>query len=771
MLHPKKRWVYPEVRADFAQTIQETYGVSSLVSQVLANRVERVEECEQWIHEPAQAFHDPFSFYDMDKAVNRIRTAVDQEERILVYGDYDADGVTSTSLLVSVLQDLGAIVSYYIPNRFTEGYGPNAAAFRHAFEEGVTLLITVDNGISGIEPVAKAQSWGMDVIVTDHHEMGPELPEAFATIHPRHPSGAYPFGELAGVGVTWKLAHALLGDVPEHYLDLVAIGTVCDLVPLVGENRFIVQRGLRRLQQTNRIGLRALCQKAGTDMAGITEEGIGFTIGPRLNAPGRLGDADVAVELLREEDPEQALLYTDEIDAINKERQKLVSQTTKEAEELVKENDDKVLVIAQEGWNPGILGIVASKIVREYEKPTFVLAIDKDKGTAKGSARGIQSWDLYRALSTCRDILPHFGGHARAAGLTIKLENLDLLRERLNQLAEEELTEDDFVPIQQIDAILSLEDVTLDAIEELEKLAPFGMNHPKPYVLLENVPKTTVRKIGSQQNHAKLTFIDGEAKVDGVAFGNGALADLLSKGARCSVVGQLQMNEWNGRRSPQMIVEDVAVAHCQVFDWREQVKKLQQLRHLRREDVRFVSFGEGALDALGLKQEPFPSEHHYSESNERHVVLVDLPPSVEALHDEIKAHDPTHIYALFHEASSAYFEHLPKREQFKWWYAMIGQKGPFHMERDLPRIAKSKKWSVASIRFMSQVFFELEFATIEDGLIRASTSPMKRSLKESATYRRFQAQAEIEQRLLYCSYEELQEQLLPCQKEKQQVLV
>ena len=312
----------------------------------------------------------------MKTSVERIQIAVEHQEPILIYGDYDADGVTSTTVLMSALKDIGANVQFYIPNRFTEGYGPNENAFREAAASGIRLIITVDTGISAVQEAILAKELGMDLIITDHHEPGPELPDAYAIIHPGLAGSHYPFADLAGVGVAFKLAHALYGDTPEHLLDLVAIGTIADLVPLHGENRLIVKAGLKKLTVSTRPGLQALCQIAKTKLSEANEETVGFVIGPRLNAAGRLDHAKPAVELLMADDLETAEKLAEAIDNLNKERQLIVSDITKEAIRMVEEQStadiSNVLVIGKEDWNPGVIGIVASRLADRFYRPAIV---------------------------------------------------------------------------------------------------------------------------------------------------------------------------------------------------------------------------------------------------------------------------------------------------------------------------------------------------------------------------------------------------------------
>ena len=456
MLKPKTRWNVQSADEEKVAALANELHITPLVATLLVNRgLDTIESARSFLFVKNQTFHDPYLLKDMDKAVNRIKEAIRRKEKIRIFGDYDADGVTSTTVMVTTLTKMGADVDFYIPNRFTEGYGPNPGAFRLAADQGVKVLISVDTGIAALEEARLARELGMDYILTDHHEPGPELPEAYAIIHPKIENNPYPFKDLAGVGVAFKLAHALLGELPEDLLEIAAIGTIADLVPLNGENRLIAAQGIEHLRQTNRPGLVALMKVSNIQQDVLDEESIGFAMAPRINAVGRLGDADPAVDLLMSPSLEEALELASEINEINKERQAMVAAM---AEEAFREVEDKypldangVLIIGREGWNSGVVGIVASKLVERFYRPAIVLSFDSEKGLAKGSARSIDGFDLFANLSTCRELLPHFGGHPMAAGMTLKIEDVPELRARMNKLALEQLNEEDFIPVTQLD--------------------------------------------------------------------------------------------------------------------------------------------------------------------------------------------------------------------------------------------------------------------------------------------------------------------------------
>jgi len=426
MLHSKANWKVTEIEEASVSKLAEKIGLSKIATRFLVQRgMKNKEEVDAFLHMDESALHDPFLLKNMDKAVNRIHEAIKSEERILVFGDYDADGVTSTSLMYMTLKLLGANVGFYVPNRFTEGYGPNEKAFRHAAEEEISLIITVDTGISAIHEADVAKELNIDLIITDHHEPPPSIPDAFAVINPKQQDCSYPNENLAGVGVAFKVSQALMDRIPEEFYDLVAIGTIADLVSLQGENRFLAMKGIQSLGRSQRPGLKALLEIAGSNGQDITEEQIGFLIGPRLNAAGRLDSADPAIELLITEDLLEAEELAQMIDDLNKERQQIVKDIAKEAEEQVEKNGiPPVIIVGDYGWNAGVIGIVASRLVEKYYRPTIVMSFDEESGLAKGSARSIEGFDLFQSLSKCREWLPHFGGHQMAAGLTVIINEI-----------------------------------------------------------------------------------------------------------------------------------------------------------------------------------------------------------------------------------------------------------------------------------------------------------------------------------------------------------
>ncbi|MCA0986179.1 single-stranded-DNA-specific exonuclease RecJ [Guptibacillus algicola] len=764
MLKSKTRWKLAESDETNIDQLQSELGISRLATSLLVNRgIQSAETARRFLYKENLIYHDPYLMDGMKDSVQRIKEAISNNERILIFGDYDADGVSSTSVLVYTFNELGAEFDYYIPNRFTEGYGPNETAFRKAKEDGYDLIVTVDTGISGVHEAEVAKEIGIDLIITDHHEPPPVLPDALAIINPKKPGCTYPFKGLAGVGVAFKLAQALLDRIPGHLLEIAAMGTIADLVPLQDENRLIASEGIRALQHSDKPGIKALLEVCGLKGQELNEEHLGFGIGPRLNAVGRLEHAGPAVELLTTEDFTYAKQLAEEIDSLNKSRQELVNTMTKEAIEEVETNypldDNRVLIIAREGWNPGVIGIVASRLVEKYYRPTIVMSIDREKGVAKGSARSIEGFDMFMNLSECRDILPHFGGHPMAAGMTIDLEYLDELRSRLNAQANEKLTEADLTPLTKVDLHCSIEDISLDTIEQMNLLAPFGVSNPKPVVMLKDVNLAQIRRIGSQENHLKVSLKEGGATLDGVGFNFGYVFEEIASRAALSVIGQLSINEWNGLKKPQIFVHDLAVNEWQLFDYRGIRDLNKRLENLPIEKLTMIAFRDSTVDKLGIQNWSDLILHNPLEANlsfeNRYVMLLDLPYVEEDLIELFrKGGKPERTYAVFEHEEDHFFSTLPSREDFKWYYGFLMKRGSFHL-KDAAKLAKHKGWSKETVNFMSQVFFELNFVRMEDGLISINPQSVKNELTSSKTYRSKLEQAKLENDFCYSSYHAL----------------
>jgi single-stranded-DNA-specific exonuclease len=765
MLQPKTRWRLAETDEEKATTLARELGIAPLIAKLLVLRgMDHPETAKRFLTPEPLHFHDPFLLHGMEKSIARVKKAIQTNEPILIYGDYDADGVSSTSLMIHMLRQCSANFNYYIPNRFTEGYGLNNKALQKAADEGFSLIITVDTGISAYEQVEYGKTLGLDIVITDHHEPPPIIPDAFAVINPKKKECTYPFDMLAGVGVAFKFAHALLGKLPMHLLEIAAIGTIADLVPLVDENRIIAKLGLEAMNRSAFPGIRALKEACGIK-APVASTHIGFSIAPRINAAGRLGSAGNAVELLTTEDDEEASELAEELDALNKERQALVAQIASEAKEMAEALPNHlkdVIIVAKEGWNEGVIGIVASKLVEQYYRPAIVFSIHPETGMAKGSARSIEGFDFYKALSACSQYMSHFGGHFMAAGMSLPSEKVPELHAALNGLIKEWLTDDDFIPLTKVDATCGLSDINIEMIEQLNGLSPFGAGNEYPLFRLEEVELTGLRTIGKENNHLKCICKQEQFTIDGIGFGLGELTSQIALSAAGDVIGELAINEWNGVRKPQFIVRDLSISKTQIFDFRgtkEKQKKI--LLHADEESV-VLCFRKSSLQDIPLDNPSFQvlfvedgDESKLSEIGQntiRNLFIYDMPYNAMDLYKILASLEQVErVYCLFGEEYKNQLMSIPAREQFKLVYGYL-----FHLKsitkENLLRFAKSKGIMDAATEFILEVFYDLGFIRAEGNQWVLAPTPSRQVLTESRTYQRKKSELLAETDLLYSNY-------------------
>ncbi|MBF0814115.1 single-stranded-DNA-specific exonuclease RecJ [Staphylococcus saprophyticus] len=692
--------------------------------------------------------HDPMLMSDMDKAIERINFAIDQNQKILVYGDYDADGVTSTTILVNTLKELGAHVGWYIPNRFSEGYGPNEMAFKNAYEEGISLIITVDNGIQGHDEIQMVQDLGVDVIVTDHHEIGRTMPNAYAIVHPMHPEFDYPFKYLCGAGVAYKLAQKLLDEPPAYFLGLVAIGTVADLVSLTDENRALVQKGLEVLNDHCPASIRAVLSQAGYSDS-ITEETIGFIIGPRLNAVGRLEDAGLAAELLMTDSDEEADFLAEQVEFFNQERKDIVSQITEEAlaaAEIQVNQGAKFLLLAQSDWHEGVLGIVASKIVETYSLPTLILNIDEGQDHAKGSARSIEQVSMFEILNAHTDLITKFGGHHMAAGITMPIENIDSLRNGLNDWMEQLASTTSLEPRKKVDVKIDESDITIKNIQDIQRLRPFGTDFSSPCFELEDITVNQSKAIGQESKHLKLVM--GDSKLQAIFWQHGHLVKELGEQQPINVIGTLQINEWNGFQSPQFMIQDLASNNLQILDYRSK-------RNIS-------SFEQGNNDVAYLihnKNEKLGDNYYYYgetilQQYDKYV-FRDLPTSIQEVKDTLKTMSVSQIYLVLNHEQSIYFEGMPKMETFKKCFKALVTKGVTNLANDGMQLCQFLNIQPSMLKFILKVFLDLEFIKEENGIIKMNSVSTKREIESSKYYQGRLNRIEVEKVLLYDDFSNL----------------
>ncbi|MBI3995799.1 MAG: single-stranded-DNA-specific exonuclease RecJ [Nitrospirae bacterium] len=557
-----KRWVQPLLDAETHSRLMRELSLRPATASVLMNRGIRVPEAARsFLNPSASDLLDPFRLNEMDRAVSRIRAAVRRSERVVVYGDYDVDGVTATTLYLDFFKRQGLEADFYIPHRLKEGYGLNESAIRTLHHRGTALLITADCGTTSMEEIRLAASLGMDVIVTDHHETPSELPPATALLNPKRADAGYPEKGLCTAGLAFKVIQALTGQVQTDGLDLVALGTIADVSPLTGENRFLVKEGLKQLTEGRRPGIQALKEVAGLKETSIRTGTVGFTLAPRINAAGRLTDAGEAVRLLTTRSREEALRIAQSMDRQNRLRQEIEDRILEEACARVETEydfqNDGCIVLASRQWHLGVVGIVAARLVERYCRPTVLLAVDPD-GLAKGSARSISGFHLCEGLGRCRDLLIRFGGHYSAAGMTLREENIPALRERLSSIVLETLGPEDFRPKQEIDAAVEWEDVTPGLVGELEGLAPFGPANPEPTLLLRQVIPVNPRIVGNNhvKFYAKRSGGSDGPMLDVIGFRMGERMAVIRGGSRLDLAFTPERNVWQGRERIQLRLKD-----------------------------------------------------------------------------------------------------------------------------------------------------------------------------------------------------------------------
>ena len=557
-----KKWQIYETDENKIQEISQKYNLNKLLSTILANRnIIDEKDIKQFLSPTRKDFHDPFLIHDMEKAVERIIKAIEKQEKVTIYGDYDVDGITSITVLKRYLSDRGLEVETYIPNRLNEGYGLNKEAIEKIHNNGCQLMVTVDCGISGLEEIEYANSLGIETIVTDHHEPGNELPKAFAVIDNKRKDSNYPFRELAGVGVVFKLIQAIsikLGLAEEEYLkylDIVCIGTISDIVPLVDENRVITKLGLMLVRQTKNIGLKAILKTSGYNK--IDSNTISFGVAPRINACGRMGVAEEALELFLSKNVNHVMELARKLNDHNRVRQETEKSIFEEALKQIQEkhlDENNTIVVGGENWHHGVIGIVSSKITEMYFKPSILLSFEGDD-LGKGSGRSIPGFDLHDALMKCEDCIEKFGGHSMAIGITVKRENLEKLKQELENIAIEEKI-DEIVPIIKIDAKIDLSEVNKEMVESLKELEPFGEGNKMPIFAFKNLKIDSIRAL-SEGKHLKLTLKDNNTIVNAIGFNMGELAQDYRIGDKIDVVGTLEINSFNGTDSIQINMKDL----------------------------------------------------------------------------------------------------------------------------------------------------------------------------------------------------------------------
>ncbi|MBW7996180.1 MAG: single-stranded-DNA-specific exonuclease RecJ [Candidatus Glassbacteria bacterium] len=568
----KHRWISPAVIFnEEILALEEKLGLHPLVCQILSNRgFSSLDEVEKFLDPNLGDLHDPFLLDGMERAVERVASALHNNERIVVYGDYDVDGITSISLMVRYLRQLEGDVGYYIPHRMVEGYGVSEAGIDRVIEMGASLVVTVDCGISAFDAIEYARGKGLEVIITDHHEPaeGP-LPEVVAILNPKKPGDRYPEKELAGIGVAFKFCQGLnehLGvgqsQLYEH-LDLVAIGSVADIVPLLGENRILASAGLEKLCTSEKPGIKALIELAGIRGKKLGSSDIVFGLAPRINAVGRMGDAERGVRLFLTDEMDEARELAKILDSENRLRRQVDVQTLEEAREAIRRDinlDERwTIVLHSENWHPGVLGIVASRIIEEHYRPTVLISFD-ETGEGKGSARSIAKFHIHDALKGCAEYLDAFGGHKYAAGLQVKREQLDGFIERFDEVAHEMMDESDLVPEISVDLEIDLLQANDSLLSSIERFRPYGPGNPKPVLVASDLSVVGYPKVVGT-NHLKMRVRKDGYQIDVIGFGMAdKLKEINTAREKISIAFVLEENIWNNNRQLQANLRDIKVS-------------------------------------------------------------------------------------------------------------------------------------------------------------------------------------------------------------------
>lgn len=550
------KWLIKKQDEAAVAEIRKQFGFCDAVARVLYNRgLTDRKSIESFFDIDIANLHDPLLLADMEKATSRIKRAVENGEKITVYGDYDVDGITSVVLMYRCLTSLGANVDYYIPDRTEEGYGLNSSALRSIYDSGTSLIVTVDTGTTAVEEIAEAENYGLDVIVTDHHECKPTLPVCVAVVNPKRPDSVYPYKELAGVGVVFKLVCALIGDSTKAfslYGDLVSIGTIADIMPLVDENRVLVSLGLDLLRKRPSCGIKALLEASGGYKHGqITASTIAFQVAPRINAAGRIGDPKRSVELLLCEDPEQAASLAEGLCDENRTRRRMEADIIADVEKMLENRNpsDRIIVVGSENWHHGVIGIVASKIVEKYHLPCILVCFDGDR--AKGSARSIKDVSMFELLTQSSRHLEKFGGHEMAAGLTLARKDFDGFVRDITAIANEKITDDMMIPVVESECEIPFSEISLDTVHELQRLEPFGTGNPTPNFAFGNVVISDIIAVGAGM-HLKLTFSYSGQDFSAMLFGT-TLQDFdFATGDTVDIVFSMSENFFNNRYSLNM---------------------------------------------------------------------------------------------------------------------------------------------------------------------------------------------------------------------------
>lgn len=559
-MYTTKKLTLPALNTCLQDKFSKELGISRIIAQLLINRgIANPDEAEKFLNTNLDNLNDPYSFADMQTAVDIIGKIVRNKDKVMIFGDYDADGITSVALLKTTLSKMGVEALHYLPHRIKEGYGLSKNILHLAKDKNIKLLITADCGTSSHNEIKALRSANIDVIVTDHHELsGPKLPPASAIINPKVKGSGYKYHDLAGVGVAYKLCQAISRDKLVDELDLVSLGTIADVVPLTGENRVIAKIGLSKLSQTHKAGLKALIENSGIKNRNLTSTSVSYILGPRINASGRMATGESALKLLLTKEKKEADELAGLLESYNRQRQKVEGKIMEEASSLIEREinfkDHKIIIVANEGWHQGVLGIVASKLADRFYRPTIVISLAD--GLCRGSGRSIKNFHLFHALAECKEFLDTFGGHSHAVGLSITRDNIDGFKHKLNQLAKEKLRLEDLFPCLEVDMELRLSDLDEAMVDGLAMLEPFGTGNPEPLFYTRNLKlKGTPELLG--RDTIKFWVTDGKIIYQAIGFGMGSFRDSLINAERFDLAYTPRMDSWQDASSILLEIKDI----------------------------------------------------------------------------------------------------------------------------------------------------------------------------------------------------------------------
>lgn len=762
MLDTKYDWqMVPDQNAKLVAEIQKQCQLAKPLANLLVARgYQSVQDVQLFLKPQLQQISSPTKLHDMDQAVSRIKDAVNNGEQITVYGDYDADGMTATSVVYEALETMGAKVDYYIPDRFKDGYGPNKDAYQRIIDNGTQLIITVDNGVTGKDEVAFAKGHQVDVVITDHHSLPKELPEAVAIVHPQYPGAEYPYGDLSGVGVAFKLVWGLLGEFPTEMLDLVAIGEIADLVSMAKENHVLVKLGIQQLQQGLRPGIQALLKLGGVVTENLTSQDVAFKLAPRLNALGRIANGNDGVKLLTTVDEGEATTLAEKVDQCNRQRQQLVEQITKEALAKAAAPDNlkrKTLLIIGHGWHQGVLGIVASKVVEQTGKPTIIASVNDGELVAKGSGRSVDGYDLFAALDPHRNLMTSFGGHVMACGMSFMITQVPAIAKVLEASANEQELDLNSKPKLSVTGTLRPDELTEQLYDQVQKLAPFGPDNEEPVFEIEQPTIIQQRQMGQDHQHLKFTLAAGNHNIDVLAFGRGRDHDYFVPGASVTIAGTISLNVWRGRRNVQFLLMDQQIVGRTIVDARTQ----QLLPEMFQEEATYVVFNQQLRQNISGHvrgrvidgNKPLVDDDY-----NRELIVVDVPQTIQQLIKVLNSFDQASEVKLYlFDQQKLHTDQLPTRDNFVQLYQTVRKSGTINLEQQASALGNYLHVSGNQLIFMIKVFLELRFVTIKNGLLNLATNIQNGRLEKTQVYQKYAARLQVENILLKSNTKTLNE--------------